>query len=64
MDESCARCGSPAETHSVSELVDRLEGEFKKSAGREIYKILAIPFALPSSPKKGEQPLIVLHLKA
>jgi len=52
MDESCARCGSPAETHSVSELVDRLEGEFKKSAGREIYKILAIPFALPSSPKE------------
>jgi excinuclease ABC subunit A len=52
MDDSCARCGSPAETHSVRELVERLERHFKDAAGREIYKILAIPFVLPAGLKE------------
>ncbi|MFZ9519712.1 MAG: hypothetical protein ACO3A4_04475, partial [Silvanigrellaceae bacterium] len=52
MDDSCARCGSPAETHSVQELIDRLKSDFSKSAGKDIYKILAIPYRLPESGKE------------
>ena len=52
MDDSCARCGSPAETHSVRELVEQLERDFKASSGREVYKVLAIPFVLPAGLKE------------
>lgn len=52
MDESCARCGSPAETHSVGELFERLSREFARTSGQDIYKILAIPFRLPTGPKE------------
>lgn len=52
MDDSCARCGSPAETHAVHELVGRLEEDFRKAAGKEIYKVLAIPFVLPAGLKE------------
>jgi excinuclease ABC subunit A len=52
MDDSCSRCGSPAETHSVTELLDRLKADFSKGDEKEVYKILAIPYRLPTSGKE------------
>lgn len=59
MDESCARCGFPAETHSVHELMERLSLEFKKALdnNKDVYKILAIPFRLPSTLKERQTTL-------
>jgi excinuclease ABC subunit A len=51
MDESCAKCGSGAETHSVNELLAQLNAAFGRGADQENYKILAIPFALSDVPK-------------
>jgi len=56
MDESCARCGSVAETHSVTELLEKLNREFK-AAKRDVYKILAIPFLLPKASKERRSTL-------
>jgi len=52
MDESCAKCGSAAETHSVNELLAHLNAAFAKSSTTENYKILAIPFALSDELKE------------
>lgn len=57
MDDSCARCGSPAETHSVNELVERLDQDFKRAEGKDLYKILAIPFRLPAALKERRSTL-------
>jgi excinuclease UvrABC ATPase subunit len=57
MDESCAKCGAPAETHSVGELVERLSSEFSKNPAGDVYKILAIPFRLPSAIKDRKSTL-------
>lgn len=57
MDDSCSRCGSPAETHSVAELVERLNQDFSRDSSGEVYKILAIPFRLPDDSKERRQTL-------
>jgi excinuclease ABC subunit A len=46
MDESCAKCGSAAESHSVNELLAQLNAAFAQSSAQDNYKILAIPFVL------------------
>jgi excinuclease ABC subunit A len=61
MDDSCARCGSPAETHLVNELVEWMKKEFDsfaaQRAGEELcsYKVLAIPFKFSGALKERLQ---------
>jgi excinuclease ABC subunit A len=57
MDESCAKCGSAAETHAVSELIEKLNSAFAVDTSREVYKILAIPFRLPDAQKERKSTL-------
>lgn len=57
MDESCSRCGAPAETHAVSELLENLKSSFAHPSGSDIYKILAIPFRLPEASKDRKSTL-------
>ena len=52
MDDSCAKCGAVAETHSVSELTEKLSADFAKSNAHDHMKILAIPFQWPESKKE------------
>jgi excinuclease ABC subunit A len=57
MDESCSRCGAPAETHAASELLENLKSAFNSPSDSEIYKILAIPFSLPETAKERKSTL-------
>jgi excinuclease ABC subunit A len=52
MDDSCAKCGASAETHSVAELVSRLKLDFEKLDAQQHMKILAIPVPWPASKKE------------
>lgn len=52
MDDSCAKCGAAAETHSAAELLAKLNNDFAKADAQDQMKILAIPYQWPETKKE------------
>lgn len=55
MDPSCVRCGSPAETHKSTELIDHITalGKVPKASAEHI--LLTVPFQWPADLKKRKE---------